>query len=138
VCTLHWTSCLATGGGYFSLNIPYCKETQLGSPWYTPMDFPHPRSPDCLRDASPLQFLFFCSDPSSSTHTLPISDPHLCSPLHLSPIQFQLSIYYQCLFYFFLLSESQAFSLGSSLLFTFFGSVGCSMIILYFMANSHL
>jgi hypothetical protein len=35
-----------------------------------------------------------------------------------------------------LLSEIQA-SLGPSLLFGFFGSVDCSMVILYFMANIH-
>jgi hypothetical protein len=37
-----------------------------------------------------------------------------------------------------LLSETQASSLGPSLLFSFFGSVDCSMGILYFMANIHL
>jgi hypothetical protein len=32
-------------------------------------------------------------------------------------------------------NENQASSLGSSLLFNFFGSVDCSMVILYFRAN---
>jgi hypothetical protein len=35
------------------------------------------------------------------------------------------------------LSESQASSLGPSWLLSFFGSVDCSMVILYFMANIH-
>ena len=37
-----------------------------------------------------------------------------------------------------LLRKIQASSLGPSLLFGFFGSVDCSMVILYFMANIHL
>ena len=75
-----------------------------------------------------------------------LSQPSLISPQHLililvpistlSPIQFPPSIHLQCLFCF-PFCEMHASSLRPSLLLSFFWSVDCSIVTLYFMANVH-
>jgi hypothetical protein len=79
------------------------------------------------RDSPPLIYLL---------STNPLAAPHLIpTPILLptsSSTQFLPTTSMHILFPF--QSEIQASSLGPSLLLSFFGSVDCSMVILYFMA----
>lgn len=94
---------------------------------------PHPTLRSCR---CPFILLALWASLLSPSHTscctpfpLPFPSPILVPPSILLPSMTILSP---------LLCEIQSCPLGPSFLFNFFGSVECSMSILYFMANIHL
>ena len=125
--SLHWESCLAIGGDHFRFRNPHCQKPKLESLSCTHWSFPNPRSLASSRDDFPhsisIHFLAFIPwlslylipPPHSSSHDLSYSIPSS----HPQPITI-------------------LFPLGPICLFSFFWSVECNVVMLYFIANIQL
>lgn len=95
--SLHWGTCLASGGDSVMLHIPHCQESQLESPSWTPWSLHHPRSLAHLRDA-PLSLPTSSHSPDPLS-ALPTPDPQITLPI-TSATQFPSSIHFWRQFYF--------------------------------------
>jgi hypothetical protein len=128
--SLHWESCLATGGGHFKLCITV-------SAWVTLIESLKP--PPCqVSGTSYLPLPISVYSPTPSTPAFSTPDPWF-NPLPIpSPTQFPPSIHIWCLFYFPFWMKFKYPPLGPPCYFAFLGSVGCSVGILYFMASNYL
>lgn len=111
------------------------------SPALTTGNLPHLKSLGLLKD-SPHPYpgqppiSIHSSDPLGLSPVSPHACPHSLPPLVSHPFPSLTLLPVTILFH--LLSVIQASFLGPSFLFDFFGSVGCTMNILYFMANIHI
>lgn len=130
-----WMPYLATRNEHFRLHIPCFYEFQLGSPSSITRTLHKPRSSALLRETpSPLSILSFrpplyvVSSYLMSTYVSLITSStiHFLSFIHPMYMLFPYP------------SEIQVFLFRSYLILSYFRSVGCNMIILYFMGNIYL
>jgi hypothetical protein len=131
--SLHWKSCLTTGGCHFKCYIlPLLVDSAKVTPTYSlgpsvPSlwhGLQMPNTPTTVSVLFPLLFLPLTHPSSSSLHPFSHPVPSLPPPPKSFLFPYQGKI--------------QVSSLGPSFLFGLFVSVDCRLVILYFMDNSHL
>lgn len=133
--SLHWTSHLTTGGGH-SVSI---SATAQSLSYSQPHRLPGVSQISGFQLVPEMHRINFLSLFQPSLHpSFPTTDCHSYSTPHtlsypVASLQPPLMT-----ILFPILSEIQAYPLGPCLLLNFFGSIDCSMAILYLMANVHL
>ena len=120
---------------------PQCCESHLRTPRLVPEHLPYLRSLSHSGDAPHLSSLISCRFPFMLKAIWPhlLSFPLPAPPPHSSPIPSSsrsLPPSTSCYYLFPLLSEIQISSLAPSFLSSFFGCVGCIIVVLCFMANN--